>query len=124
MHDIKESDWKIFKRVREVALERFCERVLDEIGRISSDTAKTKHQRYGAIYRLVRARDKEINPIFDHLRRSTAVRQLFAFRYHKLLTDEELLQFSPDLVKTIKDFHEIYTRPMEVVDEDDDEDED
>jgi hypothetical protein len=38
------------------------------------------------------------------------------------LTDEELLQFSPDLVKTIKDIHEIYTRPMEVVDEDDEED--
>jgi hypothetical protein len=73
MRDIKESDWKIFKRVREVALERFCERVLDEIGRIGSDTTKSKHQRYGAIYRLVRNRDKEINPIFDHLRRSTAV---------------------------------------------------
>jgi hypothetical protein len=124
MRDIKESDWKIFKRVREVALERFCERVLDEIGRIGSDAAKTKQQRYVAIYRLVRARDKEINPIFDHLRRSTAVQQLFAFRYHKLLTDEELLQFSPELVNTIKDVHEIYTRPMEVVDEDEDENED
>jgi hypothetical protein len=121
MHDIKESDWKIFKRVREVALERFCERVLDEIGRISSDSTKSKHQRYGAIYRLVRDRDKEINPIFDHLRRSTAVGQLFAFRYHNLLTDEELLQFSPELVKTIKDVHEIHTRPIEVVDEDDEE---
>jgi hypothetical protein len=123
MRDIKESDWKIFKRVREVALERFCERVLDEIGRIGSDATKTKHQRYAAIYRLVCARDKEINPIFDHLRRSTAVRQLFAFRYHNLLTDEELLQFSPELVKTIKDVHEIYTRPIEILDEDE-EDED
>ena len=70
MRDIKESDWKIFKRVREVALERFCERVLDEIGRIGSDATRSKRQRYVAIYRLVRERDKEINPIFDHLSRS------------------------------------------------------
>jgi hypothetical protein len=121
MRDIKESDWKIFKRVREVALERFCERVLDEVARINSDVTKSKHQRYVAIYRLVRDRDKEIFPIFDHLRRSTAVRQLFAFRYHNLLTEQELLQFSPELVKTIKDIHEIYTEPLEVVDENGDE---
>ena len=124
MRDIKESDWKIFKRVREVALERFCERVLDEIGRIGSDATKTKHQRYAAIYRLVCARDTEIKPRFDQLRRSTAVRQLFAFRYHNLLTEQELLQFSPELVKTIKNIHEIYTRPIEVVDEDGEEDRD
>jgi len=92
--------------------------VLHEIERIGSDATKTKHQRYLAIYRLVRDRDKEINPIFDDLRRSTAVRQLFAFRYHNLLTEQELLQFSPELVKTIKDIYEIYTRPIEVVDED------
>ena len=73
MRDIKESDWKVFKRVREAALERFCERVLDEVTRINSDNAKSKHERYVAIYRLVYERNKEIAPIFDHLRRSTAV---------------------------------------------------
>ena len=52
MRDIKESDWKIFKGVREVALERFCERVLHEIERIGSDATKTKHQRYLAIIGL------------------------------------------------------------------------
>jgi len=116
--DIKESDWKVFKRVRVAALERFCGRVLDEIARINSDDTKSKHERYVAIYRLVHERDKEMNPIFDYLRRSTAITQLCSFRLHDLVTEQELRQFSPELVKLVEDIHEVYTRPMEVVDED------
>ena len=119
MRDIKESDWKVFKPLREIALERFCERVLDEIARINSDSTKSKHERFLAIYRLVRERDKEIDPIFDYLRRSTAVRQLCAFRSHDLLTEQELRQFSPELVKSVEDIVEICDRPIEFVDEDD-----
>ena len=107
MRDITEPDWRIFKGLRKVALERFCERVLGEIAGISSDATKTKHERYLAIYRLVRERDKEIDPIFDYLRRSTAVRQICAFRSHDLLTAQELRQFSPELVKLIEDILEI-----------------
>ena len=119
MRDIKESDWKIFKPLREIALERFCERVLDEIARISADGTKSRHERYLAIYRLVRERDKEIIPIFDFLRRSTAVRQIRALRSHDLLTAEELRRFSPELVKLVEDLLEIYNRPLEFVDGDD-----
>jgi len=118
MHDIKESDWKVFKRVREAALERFCARVLDEVARINSDNTKSKHERYLAICRLVHERDKEVTPIFDHLRRSTAVTQLCSFRLNDLMTEQELRQFSPELVKLVEDLYEIYTRPMEMVDED------
>ena len=108
----------MFKRVRAAALERFCGRVLDEIARINSDDTKSKHERYVAIYRLVHERDKEMNPIFDYLRRSTAITQLCSFRLHDLVTEQELRQFSPELVKLVEDIHEVYTRPMEVVDED------
>ena len=110
MRDIAESDWRIFKGLREVALERFCERVLGEIAGISSDATKTKHERYLAIYRLVRERDKEIDPIFDYLRRSTAVRQICAFRSHNLLTAQDLRQFSPEPVKLIEDVVEMNNR--------------
>jgi hypothetical protein len=103
MHEIKESDWRIFKRLRQVALERFCDRVLADIARISSDATKTKHERYLAIYRLVEKRDNQIDPIFDYLRRSTAVRQICAFRAHDLLTAQELRQLSPELVKAVED---------------------
>jgi hypothetical protein len=119
MRDIKESDWKLFKSLRGIALERFCERVLDEISHISSDGSKSKHDRYLSIYQLMRERDKEIDPIFDYLRRSTAVQQLCAFRSHDLVTEQELRQFSPELRKSVEDILEIFNRPMEIVDEDD-----
>jgi hypothetical protein len=116
MRDIKESDWKLFKPLREIALERFCDRVLDEIARISSDGSKTRRERYLAIYRLMRERDREIDPI---LSRSTAVRQLCSFRSLDLVTGQELHQFSPELRKSVEDILEIYNRPMEILDEDD-----
>ena len=111
--------WKLFKPLREIALERFCEQVLDEVSRISSDGSKSKHERYLAIYRLMRERDKEIDPIFDTLRRSTAVRQLCSFRSCDLVTEQELQQLSPELRKSVENILEIYNRPMEIVDEDD-----
>jgi hypothetical protein len=120
MRDIKESDWRIFKPLREMALERFCERVLDEVARISADGAKTKHQRYVAIYQLMRERNKEIEPIFDYLRRSTAVRQICALRSHDLLTEQELRQFSPELVEAVEGILKIMNRPMQYEDEEDD----
>jgi hypothetical protein len=100
-----------FQGAAGVALERFCERILGEIAGISSDATKTKHERYVAIYRLVRERDKEIVPIFDYLRRSTAVRQIFAFRSHDLLTAQELRQLSPELVKSVEDVLEMNNHP-------------
>jgi hypothetical protein len=31
--DIKESDWTIFRKLRELALERYCQRALEEVRR-------------------------------------------------------------------------------------------
>jgi hypothetical protein len=97
MHEILESDWKVFKRLRPVALERFCERVLGDIARISADAGQSHHQRYLEIFRLIEVRDQQIVEIFDHLRRSTAIQQLLQFRSHQLLSAEELSGLSPEL---------------------------
>jgi hypothetical protein len=119
MHNISQADWKVFKGLRELALERFCSHVLDDVARISSDHAKSKHDRYLAIYRLMQERDREIDPIFDFLRRSSAVRQLCAFRSRDLLTAEEFKPLSPELRQRVEDIVRIYNQPLEVVDEDD-----
>jgi hypothetical protein len=91
---ISEPDWKIFKPVREQALERFCERVLAEAERIRADAGKTQHERYIATYQLMKERDKELDRVFDYLRRSTALMQLAAIRNLELVTDEEYMRFS------------------------------
>ncbi len=104
MHDIRESDWMAFKPLRQQALERFCGRVLDEVARIGSDQTKSTHERYIAIYQLTRERDREIEQIFDTLRRSTAIVQIYLLRVHGLLTDEEVRQFSPEIVDKVEYF--------------------
>src|SRR5215470_1693589 len=96
MRQIKESDWKIFKPLREIALDRFCQRTLSEIDRISEDTTKGAHEKYLEIYALLRSRDKEIAQIFDSLRRSTAYYQILAIKRFELLTEEEFARFSEE----------------------------
>jgi hypothetical protein len=41
--DIKESDWKVFRKLRELALERFCQRVLEEV-RVLLDKGIGSHE--------------------------------------------------------------------------------
>jgi hypothetical protein len=101
---ISEPDWKIFKPVRQQALERFCERVLDDVERIRGDAAKSHHERYIEIYRLIKERDKELAHVFDYLRRSTALMQLAAFRSLQLVTDEDYMRFSAPTREIIDGF--------------------
>lgn len=95
--EIKESDWKRFKPLRQLALERFCERVLLDIGCVGADAGKSHHERYLDIYKLIQERDKELVRTFDYLRRSTAIVQIGHFRSLGLLTEEELTGFSEEM---------------------------
>ena len=96
MREIKESDWKIYRQLHAVALERFCQRVLDESERLSGDTTRSAHERYIAIYELFHKRDKEVARLFNDLRRSNALWQLAAIKGHGLLTEDEFAHFSQE----------------------------
>ena len=107
MTGIKESDWKIFRELRVVALERFCQRVLEEVERVGADSSKTYHQRYIAIYRYTRERDKDLAFAFNDPRRSAAILQLARIQFHELLTAEELSRFSDETRKSVETILEI-----------------
>jgi len=96
MREIKESDWKIFRQLHEVTLERFCERVLDESDPLRRDTTRSAHERYVAIYQLFHKRDEELADIFNDLRRSTALLQLAAIKGRGLLADGEFARLSQE----------------------------
>ena len=51
---------------------------------------------------MTRERDKEINQLFDTLRRSTAIIQICSLRLRGLLTDNEIRQFSPEIVEEVE----------------------
>src|SRR5262249_25817925 len=95
MREIKEPDWKVLRRVHPLALERFCEGVLAEIGRVARDGEKSHHARYLQIFRIIKQSDVEIARLFDNPRRSHALTMLAQIRSQGLLTEDEFFQSEP-----------------------------
>ena len=90
---ISESDWKLFRNLHAVALERLCQRVIEEI-QATAASSQSYHERYLAIYALVKERDKQIAEAFNDFRRSTALMKLALMRAQDLVTESELAVFS------------------------------
>jgi hypothetical protein len=93
---LPESDWKLFRKIRAFALDRFFERVLAEIVATASSDPRSAHDRYVAIYQLMQTRDKELARAFDDLKRSEAITQLAVMWSLELVTQAELQQFSAE----------------------------
>jgi hypothetical protein len=99
---IGEADWKVFRQLRVVALERFCERALSEVGRLAAEAGQTPHERYLAVFRLLERRDRELADAFNNPRRSAALWQLARIQSHGLLTEEEMGRFSPEVREAVQ----------------------
>lgn len=97
MKDLREADWKRLRELKPIALDRFCRRVLSDIERACSDSTATSHERYLAVYDLLRKRDKELGLMFDGLSRSSAVRKFLLMHRAGLLTEDEVAAFSEDI---------------------------
>ena len=92
--DVPESDWKKFKTLRAAALERFCERTLAEIAKLSATPGKSSHERYGDVYRRLHDRDKELARAFNGMSRSTMIVQLAQMRALGIVSEDEMARFS------------------------------
>jgi hypothetical protein len=99
--DIHESDWRVFRRLHSIALERFCKRVLEEV-RETAECKTDYHDCYRKVYRLIRNHDKRMAAAFDDPRRSNAYVLLANIIGEELLTAEELKQFSHEAQARIK----------------------
>ena len=95
--DLKESDYKVFRKLRVSALERYCGRVLKDVERLVHNDKPTYHERYLDLWKLLRNRDKTIATAFDGPRHSQAFVQLVNIDAENLLTEDELNQFSDEL---------------------------
>ena len=100
---MKESDWKLFRKLREIALERFSHSILDEIAAASAQDAKSYHQRYLDVFKLVRERDRQMAAAFDEPRRSTGISQLALMVASGWLTNEDLTQFPEETRSAVED---------------------
>jgi hypothetical protein len=99
--EIKESDWKLFRQLHNAALERFCERVLNEIRSAMVNDGDSYHDRYLVVFALIRDRDKAIASMFNDVRRSNALILLANIKQAGLLTPAEVAQFSAETREAI-----------------------
>lgn len=102
VRQISEPDWKLFRQLHTVALERFCAAVLAEVARLTANAGKDAHARYLDVYKLLQRRDKELAEAFNDLRRSTALQFLAILRSQELLTEEEFARFSPETQSAVR----------------------
>jgi hypothetical protein len=93
-HEFPESDWKVFSKLRLVALERFCKRVLDGVSRFPLGTEPSYHQRYLELFRWLGERNDELGNAFDNPRRSHMLWQLAAIYAYGLLEPDEFARFT------------------------------
>lgn len=100
-HSIPERDWKVYRDLRPVLLNRFCERVLHDLVKAAQAAQETPHERYLKIYGQVREQDKLLGAIFDGLSRSRAFDQLIYVRRLKLITEEEFQRFNEETRRQI-----------------------
>jgi hypothetical protein len=105
---IPESDWKLFRKLQLLALDRFCQRVLAEVSGLVADAGKSSHERYLAVFKLLQRRDDELADAFNDPRRSTAFVQLARIQFQELLTDEEFAGFSPETRASVQMFLEMW----------------
>jgi hypothetical protein len=92
--EVPEHDWKIFRRLREEALEAFSRQILNELVTICSERNRTAYERYGEVHRLLRDRDRSMAEAFDYLSRSRMLQHLAAMRELGLVRPEDLTGMS------------------------------
>ena len=110
LHDVPESDWKVFRELRQRALERFCQRALEEVRTILGHSSQSHHNRYLDVFRLLRTRDDELARAFNDPRRSRMIIQLAAIHAHGLLEPRELERFTERTRATIESLAREFTR--------------
>ena len=95
--DFPESDWKHLSRLKQLALDRLCQRILAETqALISTATAGEHHRVYLALYRQIHEQDQVVADCFNDWRRKSALFLLMHWRRQGLLTEEEFSGFSAE----------------------------
>ena len=100
--DIAERDWKIFRELHRVALYRLCDQILVEAKGKIEQPAKSSHEKYSELFKLIQNRDKDIARAFNDFRRSTALTQIGLIHKMGLFTPEEINRFSPETLQIVQ----------------------
>jgi DNA invertase Pin-like site-specific DNA recombinase len=103
--DFPEADWKILSKLKPLALDRLCQRILttsEDI--ILGANEGGYHSAYLELYKHIQARDEVLSHCFDDWRRSRALLHLVNWCREKLITDEEFATLSAETRNEVDSF--------------------
>jgi len=94
MNSIPERDWKVVSKLHGTLVERFCERVLNDVSGAATNPRQEPSERFSNVAGLMRQAAKDLNDLADH-RRSTAFFVIARMRNREnLFLPGEFEQFS------------------------------
>ena len=95
--NLPEQDWKLLSRLKPLALERLCQRILTETQALSAAAMEGEYHRvYLELYRHIQEQDRVVADCFNDWRRAQALFLLMHWRQQRLLTDAEFAGFSAE----------------------------
>ena len=96
-NNFPESDWNTLSRLKSLALDRLCQRILQKAGGILDQTQEGGyHRAYLDLYKHIHTSDKTVADCFNDWRRSQAINILVNWQANDLLTEEEFSAFSTE----------------------------
>jgi len=108
MNDIREKDWKIIRSMKDRVLDLACERILEKVSGIIENKDGGSHAKYLELYKALHTEDKQIGIMFNDLRRSSAIQQVSLWKFHGLITDDEIALFCPETQDRIQTLTEMF----------------
>lgn len=98
---IPETDWKRWRKLSEVALERFCARGLREAATFA-EGPDSAHSRYRKLFVHMRTYDQKVGAVFNDQRRSNAFQQIAAAVSNGAIERNELAGFSEETQAVVR----------------------
>ncbi|NIY91117.1 hypothetical protein [Vibrio diazotrophicus] len=95
---MNESDWKVFCKIKQIAIEKYSEKQLISISDILSGDIISSSERLHMIAQLTKSAEKQIASIFDSHSRNSAPLQLMLMRREKLVEPDLLSLLSDELI--------------------------
>ena len=100
MRDVKERDWKLFRKKLPDWQEAFIEKLDNEYAAILSDTSESSAKRFWEIEKRIK-RDRRLTGVICEMRRSMMHSNLLSLLDEGAITISDLDEFSDDLKNEI-----------------------
>jgi hypothetical protein len=99
---MNESEWKKFKKLKELCLEKFSEDILFQVEKICKSSEFSAYDRYINLYKLIEKKDEEMVGTFDGLSRNKAFIQLLQMHRLGLVEEKYLDEFENETKEAIR----------------------